>query len=137
MSVEKKVPEADCRTMGFQFEDLHVWRRSKALAVNIHLLAKDGAWSADWDMRGQVKRASISIPSNIAEGMERDSSKDTVRFLRISKGSVGELVTQLIISKESGLTDAARNDALLAEARIIAAMLVKLIRHLEARQEAE
>lgn len=123
--------------MGFQFEDLQVWQRSKALSVSIHLLAREGGWSSDWDMRSQVKRASISIPSNIAEGMERDSAKDTVRFLRISKGSVGELVTQLIISKESGLADEARVDTFLAEARIIAAMLVKFIRHLEARRGAE
>lgn len=123
--------------MGFQFEDLHVWRRSKALAVSIHVLAKDGAWSADWDMRSQIKRASISVPSNIAEGLERDASKDTVRFLRISKGSVGELVTQLMISKEAGLLDPERADALLAEARIVAAMLVRFIRYFEGRENSD
>lgn len=120
--------------MGFQFEELHVWQRSKSLAVSILLLARDGAWAADWDMRSQVKRASVSISSNIAEGMERDSVKDTVRFLRISKGSVGELVTQLMISKEAGLLDPERADALLAETRIVAGMLVKFIGHLERRE---
>lgn len=133
----------DYAAMGFQFEELHVWQRSKSLAVSILLLARDGAWAADWDMRSQVKRASISISSNIAEGMERDSVKDTVRFLRISKGSVGELVTkgsvgelvtQLMISKEAGLLDPERADALLAETRIVAGMLVKFIGHLERRE---
>lgn len=119
--------------MAFQFEELHVWRHSKALAVKIHLLAKQGAWAGDWDMRSQVKRASVSIPSNIAEGMERDSAKDTLRFLRISKGSVGELVTQLTISKEAALLDAKRADALLAEARVVAGLLVGFIRYMEGK----
>lgn len=119
--------------MGFQFEDLHVWQHSKALAVKIHQLAKEGAWAGDWDMRSQVKRATISIPSNIAEGMERDSVKDMVRFLRISKGSVGELVTQLTISKEAGLLDVVQADALLAEARVVAGLLVGFIRYMEAK----
>lgn len=120
--------------MGFRFEELNVWQRSKALAVNIHMLAKDGAWATDWDMRSQVKRSSISIPSNIAEGMERDSIKDTLRFLRISKGSVGELVTQLAISKEAGLLHVGHADTLLAEARAVAAMLVGFIRYMEGKE---
>ena len=120
--------------MGFQFEDLNVWKRSKRLAVDIHLLAKEGAWATDWDMRSQVKRAAISIPSNIAEGMERDSTGDTLRFLRIAKGSAGELVTQLLISGEAGLVDKDKIDTLVGETRQITAMLVGFIRHLEAKQ---
>ena len=123
--------------MGFRFENLHVWQRSKRLAVDIHLLAREGAWAADWDMRSQVKRAAVSIPSNIAEGMERDSTKDTVRFLRMSKGSVGELVTQLTISKEAGLLDDARADVLLTEARAVAGLLVGFIRYVENRGEGK
>jgi four helix bundle protein len=120
--------------MGFQFEDLNVWKRSKRLAVDIHMLAKEGAWATDWDMRSQVKRAAVSIPSNIAEGMERDSTGDTLRFLRIAKGSAGELVTQLLISGEAGLADKDKIAAFIGEARQITGMLVGFIRHLEAKQ---
>jgi len=120
--------------MGFQFEKLQVWQRSKALAVDIHLLAKAGGWSSDWDMRSQVKRAAVSIPSNIAEGMERDSTKDTLRMLRIAKGSVGELITQLQISKEAELADVEHIDSLTNEARVVARMLVRFIQHLEAKK---
>lgn len=78
------------------FEDLEVWKRGCQLAVDLCVATHD---SKDYALKNQMERAAISIPSNIAEGCERDTTPEFIRFLRISKGSTGELRTQLYISK--------------------------------------
>ena len=76
------------------FEDLDVWKRSCQLAVDVYQAFKS---SKDFALKDQMQRAAVSIPSNIAEGAERDSTKEYIKFLRYSKGSCGELRTQLYI----------------------------------------
>ncbi len=77
------------------FEELEVWKRGCRLAVEVcQTLAK----SREYFVRDQMQRAAISIPSNIAEGSERDSKLDFIRFLRIAKGSAAELRTQTYIA---------------------------------------
>ena len=77
------------------FEDLEVWKRSCQLAVDVYVANHT---SKDFGLRDQMQRAAVSIPSNIAEGCERDSTPEFIKFLRYSKGSCGELRTQLYIS---------------------------------------
>ena len=74
------------------FEDLDIWKRSCQLAVDVYVANHN---SKDFGLRDQMQRAAVSIPSNIAEGCERDSTPDFIKFLRYSKGSCGELRTQL------------------------------------------
>ena len=78
------------------FEDLEVWNAGASspwTSMRCHQRSREYA------LKDQMQRSAISIPSNIAEGSERDSDKDFVRFLRYSKGSCGELRTQLYISR--------------------------------------
>lgn len=82
------------------FEDLEVWQRSCRLSVDIY---KSLQKSRDFALKDQMCRASVSVASNIAEGSERGTDKDFVRFLNIAKGSAAELRTQLYISAEIGL----------------------------------
>ncbi len=84
---------------------------------------------ADWGFRDQITRSGLSIPSNIAEGYERDSDKEIARFLTIAKGSAGELVTQLYIGIEAEYIE--KQDALewIDETKQIAKMIGSLIRH--------
>ncbi len=77
------------------FEDLEVWKRRCQLAVDVYVANHA---SKDFGLRDQMQRATVSIPPNIAEGCERDSTPDFIKFLRYSKGSCGELRTQLYIS---------------------------------------
>jgi four helix bundle protein len=77
------------------FEDLDVWKRGCQLAVDVYVANHD---SKDFGLKDQMQRAAVSIPSNIAEGCERDSTPDFIKYLRYSKGSCGELRTQLYIS---------------------------------------
>ena len=83
-----------------KFEDLNVWREGMELTVEIYKLLKD---CQDFSLRDQMQRSAVSIPSNIAEGYERNSNKDFIRFLYIAKLSSGELRTQLYISQKIGL----------------------------------
>jgi four helix bundle protein len=76
-------------------ENLGVWKRSCRLSVELYKLLRD------FGFRDQVTRSALSVPSNIAEGYERDSSKEFSRFLKIAKGSCGELRTQLYIGTEA------------------------------------
>lgn len=75
-------------------------------------------------MQDQVQRAALSVPSNIAEGYERNSNKEFVRFLNIAKGSCGELRTQLYISRKLDFIKKAEFDHLISESKEISAMLM-------------
>ena len=87
------------------FRELRVWREAKALAVRIYILTASGSLSRDFGLRDQIRRAAVSVPSNIAEGDERGSNKDSVRFFYIAKGSLAELRTQLEIAHEIGILE--------------------------------
>ena len=79
-------------------KNLDVWRRSCRLCVDLY---KTISGCKEWEFRDQISRSALSAPSDIAEGYERDSPKETVRFLRIAKGSCGELWTQIYIGIEA------------------------------------
>jgi len=107
------------------FEDLQVWKRGCRQAVEI---IKSTSKLQPLSLRDQMQRAGVSVPSNIAEGAERDSKLDFIRFLRIAKGSNGELRTQLYIAQKlNELPDKAGNE-LIKESKEISAMLQGLIR---------
>jgi four helix bundle protein len=84
------------------FKGLRVWEISKDLAVKIYKLADMENIRKDYGLRDQMRRASVSVPSNIAEGDERDSAKEAIRFFYIAKGSIAEIRTQLQIAYEVG-----------------------------------
>jgi len=82
------------------FRDLKVWQRSKELAVLIYKHTQKGPFTHDYGFRDQIRRAAVSVPSNIAEGDERGSNKDAIRFFYFAKGSLAEIQTQLEIAYE-------------------------------------
>src|SRR6266700_5652506 len=107
--------------MAFQsFEDLEVWQRGCRLAVDVF---QTFANCRNFTMQDQVQRSALSVPSNVAEGYERDSDKEFVRFLNISKGSCGELRTQLYISRKLDFIKKADSERLVKESKEISAML--------------
>ncbi len=106
------------------FEKLDVWKRGSRLCVTLYRKLKG---SKDWGFRDQITRAALSIPSNIAEGHERNSRKEYVQFLRIAKGSCGELRTQLYIGMEADLLDRDAASVLIDETNQISRMLGAMI----------
>jgi four helix bundle protein len=80
------------------FEDLLVWKSSRELVNEICSLTRSGSFRKDFSLVDQIRRAGISIMSNIAEGFERGSNQELIQFLYIAKGSCGEVRTQLLIA---------------------------------------
>jgi four helix bundle protein len=106
------------------FEDLDVWKRSSALVVSVYSTLRT---CKERSLRDQALRSSISIPSNIAEGYERNSDRQFVQFLRIAKGSCGELRTQIHLCHRMGLISAEVSEQLIDEARQVSSMIQGLI----------
>lgn len=82
------------------YQDLRVWQQSMSLAKEIYQLTGSFPASERFGLTAQMRRAAVSIPSNIAEGHSRSGSKDFYRFLSIALGSVAELETQIIVSAD-------------------------------------
>ncbi|PYY90588.1 four helix bundle protein [Pseudomonas sp. TKO26] len=107
------------------FEKLVVWRRSKALAVEIY---REFARCEDFSFRSQITRSALSVPSNIAEGMERRSAREKVHYLWIAKASNGELRTQIIIGQEIAYITQPLAEHWITETRELSKMLSGLIK---------
>ena len=114
-----------------KIEDIEIWKRSCRLAVEIYKLTGQGPFDKDWGLRDQIRRAAVSIPSNIAEGFERESSAEFKRFLLIAKGSCGELRTQLYIAQALGYIAKLEVERLIGECIEISSMISSLISHLK------
>jgi four helix bundle protein len=111
------------------FKDLKVWCNSKNLAVKIYKLTESGSYIKDFGIKDQMRRSSVSIPSNIAEGDDLDTDKQSIRHFYIARGSLAELRTQLIISNEIGYISDDYYQELENECQQISAMLTGLIKH--------
>lgn len=108
-----------------KFEDLEVWKRSKTLCVEIY---RQLASLKDFGFKDQITRSALSIPSNIAEGFERGSQKETIQFLMYAKGSCGELKTQIVIGIEIGFISREAGTMWQEEAQQLSSMLGGLIK---------
>ena len=84
------------------FRNLRVWQEAKDLAVYVYKVTNQGSFSNDFRFRDQIRAASISIASNIAEGDELNTNKQAVNFFYKAKGSAAEVLTQIIIAYEVG-----------------------------------
>ena len=102
------------------FEDLEVWQRACRLAVEIF---EDFRSSDFVNLKNQIERSALSIPSNIAEGAERGGAKEFSQFLKIAKGSCGELRTQLYIAAKLKTLESQKSKSHIAESKEISAML--------------
>ena len=116
------------------FEDLDVWNQAMQLAHRTRMALNSRQFRGDPDLRSQMRRAAVSIPSNIAEGYEKGSARDSIKFYRIAKGSAGELRTQLLLCKMGGDLPPELCDELLERANSVSRSLGGFIRHLQARQ---
>jgi four helix bundle protein len=111
------------------FEELEVWKRSARLGVSILELCDSIKIYA---LRDQMASSAISIPSNIAEGSERNSDRDFRRFLTISKGSAAELRTQLYLAQRANILTSEVTATLIQECKEVSSMLHGLMMKLSA-----
>ena len=110
------------------YRSLVVWQKGKALATDVYRLTNDESIKRDFSLIDQMRRSAVSVPSNIAEGDERKSDKDSVRFFHIAKGSLAELATQLEIAHAVGYFTAVQVEPLIGECAELGKMLGALIR---------
>jgi four helix bundle protein len=110
-----------------KFQKLRVWQVAKNIAVKIYKLTDSRSFSKDSGLKDQIQRASVSIASNIAEGDELGTNKQSIRHFFIAKGSTAELITQLIIANEIGYIEESIKSQIVDECDKISAMLSKLI----------
>jgi four helix bundle protein len=112
-------------TNTLRFEDLEVWKRASNLSADIYRELKD---LRDFSFRDQITRSGLSIPSNIAEGFERESHSEAIPFQSYAKGSCGELRTQIHIGSQIGYIQAAKSQEWLKETVEISSMIKALIK---------
>jgi len=105
------------------FEDLRVWQQGIQLVKQIHLITSEGQLSRDFGLRDQMRRAAVSIPTNIAEGFERASRKEYLYFLNIAKGSAGELRSLLTVALEVGYIEPSAHNQLHRQVTELSRML--------------
>jgi len=110
------------------FKELYVWQKAKLLAINVYKATDKGKIAKDFGLRDQIRRSSISIVSNIAEGDESGSDKLSIRYFNIAKGSSAELYTQLLIAEELQFMDISIIESLISECEKISGMLHNLIK---------
>ena len=115
-------------------ESLDVWKRSCRLSVDLYRYFNE---SREFGFKDQITRSALSIGSNIAEGMEKDSVAENLRYLEITKGSVAELITQLYIGIEAGFIEKNRGFKWVKEVNEILRMTKGLQQNLRSKGEAK
>jgi four helix bundle protein len=110
------------------FKELLVWQKAKDLALAVYRVTGEGDLGHDFGLRDQLRRSAVSIASNIAEGDERDTNKESIRFFFIAKGSLAEMRTQMQIAYEIGYLQKDLYESLEARSIELGRMMGKLIK---------
>ena len=114
-----------------RFEDIEAWQKARELTKAIYALLNDGQFARDFGLRDQIRRASVSIMSNIAEGFGRGGNKEFIQFLSTAKGSASEVQAQLYVALDSGYIDQGQFQKLYSETEATARMIAGLLRYLQ------
>lgn len=123
-------------TTAKRFEDLEVWQRAKELTNLIYRFSSSGTFAKDFGLRDQMRRASVSIMSNIAEGFESQTQVIFIQYLNRAKGSSGDLSAQLYIALEQEYITGDEFKTALALAELCSKQLARFIQYLESKPNA-
>ena len=117
-----------------KFEDIEAWQLAREMTKTIYAISNDGAFARDFGLRDQIRRASVSIMSNIAEGFERGGDKEFFQFVSLAKGSSGEVRAQLYVALDAGYIDQQTFSRLSDMATQINRMLAGLMKYLRSSE---
>ena len=112
-------------------KDLEVWKKSMELVIDIYKITQKFPDTEKFGLINQIRRAAVSVPSNIAEGCARNSDKDNLRFVDIACGSLAEIETQLLISVQLGYYEMNKVQLVIDKIDNIGRMLSGLKKHLK------
>ncbi|NLI08151.1 MAG: four helix bundle protein [Thermotogaceae bacterium] len=114
-----------------RFEDIEAWQKARELTKAIYAMSNDGQFARDFGLRDQIRRASVSIMSNIAEGFGRGGNKEFIQFLSTAKGSASEVQAQLYVALDAGYINQDQFQKLYSETEATARMIAGLLRYLQ------
>ena len=113
-----------------RFDEIEAWQKARELTREVYTISSRGLFSKDFGLRDQIRRASISIMANIAEGFERDGTQEFVQFLAVAKGSAAEVVSHLYVAMDQGYITPAQFERLAALATEVGRMIAALMNYL-------
>jgi four helix bundle protein len=114
-----------------KFEDIGVWKIARELVNDVYKITQTVPFSRDWGLKDQLQRASVSIMSNIAEGYERGSNKEFIRFLFIAKASAGEVRSLSYVAYDQKYLDEKVFSNLSSKASVISRQIKGFIVYLQ------
>ena len=120
--------------MSLSFEDLDVWKKACRLAVDLYKILKS---CKDYGLKDQICRSAVSVASNIAEGRERKSNAEFIRFLNIALGSASELRTQIYIATEIELISKSDSSDIIKRCKSLSQMIQALINSIKTRSTVD
>jgi len=119
-----------------RFEEIEAWQDARLLVKGIYEVTDGGRFARDFGLRDQIRRASISTMSNIAEGFERGSDKDFIRFLYMAKASAGEVRSQLYVALDLGYVDQQKTDEIGSLVQTVSRRISGFFRYLKSTVRA-
>lgn len=119
-----------------KFEDLNIWKLSLKITKEVYDFTAQGKFARDFGLRDQIRRAIVSVSSNIVEGFEKNNNNEFVRYLKIAKGSTGEVRNQLFIAREIEYINQKEFDAVNTELENLASQIGGFIVYLQKKKAA-
>ncbi|HBA84448.1 MAG TPA: four helix bundle protein [Verrucomicrobia bacterium] len=113
------------------FEDLETWQKARILSGKIYSISNGAAFSKDFELKGQIRSAAVSVMSNIAEGYERGGDKEFVQFLSLAKGSCGEVRSQLYVALDQQYIRPDEFADICAHAKEVSRLIAGLMKYLQ------
>lgn len=119
-----------------RFEDIEAWQNARELTKCVYEVTADGQWNRDYGLRDQIRRAAVSIMSNVAEGFERGGATEFGRYLTMAKASAGEARCQLYVALDVEYIDQKTFVRLRALAEKTSGMIAGFANYLKGRKRA-
>ena len=113
-----------------KFEDIEAWKLMRELTKEIYTITQAGDFAKDYGLRDQIRRAAVSVMSNIAEGYERNGNREFLQFLSQAKGSIGEIKTHLYVALDVGFISNADFERLFNDATKVGQLIGGLMKYL-------
>jgi four helix bundle protein len=118
-----------------RFEDIASWKKGRELTKHLYDVTRDGSFGKDWSFQSQIRRASVSVMSNIAEGFERGGDKSFRNFLSVAKGSAAEVRSHLYVALDVGYIDQTTFDRLYALAQDASFLIGGFMKYLDQKPD--
>jgi four helix bundle protein len=113
------------------FEDLEVWKEARNLAREVYQITQDAAFSRDFGLRDQIRRAAVSVMSNIAEGFDRAGNQEFIQFLYVARGSCGEVRSQLYVALDQEYIGQSTFEDIMKSSKRLSVMLSNFVAYLK------